>query len=372
MNKALQIVNDRTGAIAVNGKFTITPVGLLVSGKPSFDDWCKFGHNLQKLERASQWSVGDWANYGEFRWGEKYAQGLDESGLDYGTFANYKWVAGTFGDFSCRHEKLSFEHHYQVSGKCYTPEQRDELLSIAEIKKLTREQFRKYLHEWNRARRIEELPPAPVSIGGVELDTITVCDISNIVLDDDSIDMIFTDPPYHDEYLPLYSKLAILAMKVLKPGAYCMAYIGKMFLPEIIDSMRGAGLEYIWQFIVFHPFSQSRITKHHIFENYRPILVFRKPGETNIREWVQDVVRGTRDKDAHDWQQDEDAPRQYIAAYTLPTEIVLDPFVGGGTTTAVCKAIGRHYIGFDKQEDAVRVSIERTNATKPETNTSQS
>ena len=32
---------------------------------------------------------------------------------------------------------------------------------------------------------------------------------------------------------------------------------------------------------------------------------------------------------------------------TEPGSIVLDPFMGGGTTAAVCAKLGRNYIGFE-------------------------
>lgn len=87
-------------------------------------------------------------------------------------------------------------------------------------------------------------------------------------------------------------------------------------------------------FAVFQPFSTSRIVKHNILRTGDPSLHNKKPGETAVREWAQDVVRGTRYKEFHDWQQDEQAPEQYIAAYTKPGDLVLRPFCGGGTTSA--------------------------------------
>ena len=35
---------------------------------------------------------------------------------------------------------------------------------------------------------------------------------------DNSIDLILTDPPYGEQYLPLYQELAKLAVRVLNPG----------------------------------------------------------------------------------------------------------------------------------------------------------
>lgn len=194
--------------------------------------------------------------------------------------------------------------------------------------------------------------------GELKVNTISLADIYTLHLPSESVDMVFTDPPYHDEYVDLYEQLARVADVALKPGGYLMTYVGKMFLPEIMKHL-SAKLEYVSIYAVFQPFSQARITKHNVFENWRPILVFKKPGKTETKEWAQDVVRGTRDKSHHEWQQDTEAPLQYIAAYTKPGDIVLDPFVGGGTTPWSCKQLGRYYVCFDASEKAVKLSTER-------------
>lgn len=209
-------------------------------------------------------------------------------------------------------------------------------------------------------REIIDTIPVVESEPGPSSNTISRCRIEDLHLPAASVDMIFTDPPYHDEYIELYAKLTDLADHVLKPGGYVMAYVGKMFLPDVIRLM-STKLEYVSIFAVFQPFSKSRIMKHNIFENWRPIIAFKKPGRTETKEWVQDVVRGNRDKDHHDWQQDSEAPMQYIAAYTEPGDIVLDPFCGGGTTPAACKELGRFFLAFDADSEAVKTTIWRLN-----------
>lgn len=201
-----------------------------------------------------------------------------------------------------------------------------------------------------------------------ECGTVEMADVGTLteILAPNTFDMVFSDPPYHDESLDLYEQLAMVAAHALKPGALCLAYAGKMYLPEILESM-SAHLDYHWQFIVFHPFSSARSNSRAVFENYRPILVFRKPGElphASEQPWVQDVVRGRREKDHHDWQQDEDAPRYYIDAYTKPGDLVLDPFTGGGTTAAVCKALGRRFAAYDSDPEAVKLTLARLNEVK--------
>jgi DNA modification methylase len=55
-------------------------------------------------------------------------------------------------------------------------------------------------------------------------------------------------------------------------------------------------------------------------------------------------------------------PRNLILRYTNPGDVVLDPFVGGGTTALESYALGRRFIGYDINEAAIeqtRRKIER-------------
>ena len=49
----------------------------------------------------------------------------------------------------------------------------------------------------------------------------------------------------------------------------------------------------------------------------------------------------------HPTQKPVMALRPPIQAFTKPGEIVLDPFVGSGTTAVAAQSLGRRYIGID-------------------------
>jgi len=209
-----------------------------------------------------------------------------------------------------------------------------------------------------RKESVANAPPAESYRGEYELNHVYVADIRSLKLPEGSIDLVFTDPPYHDEHLDLFGELAKLSAHVLKPGGLCISYVGKMFLPQILGAMDKC-LEYVWTLAITQEGNQSRVWKHHIFENWRPVVIYRKAGDSPVREWIQDIGRGARDKAFHDWQQDVETPRKCIAAYTLPGDVILDPFVGGGTTPYVCQELGRRFLCFDIDEDAIRLTMKR-------------
>lgn len=47
----------------------------------------------------------------------------------------------------------------------------------------------------------------------------------------------------------------------------------------------------------------------------------------------------------------EALPEWFIKLFTQPGDVVLDPFVGSGTTAIVAKKLGRHYIGVDIHQE---------------------
>ncbi len=51
-------------------------------------------------------------------------------------------------------------------------------------------------------------------------------------------------------------------------------------------------------------------------------------------------------------------PRNLILRYSRPGEVVLDPFVGGGTTAVEAKLLGRRCVALDVNPEAVRMTLE--------------
>jgi DNA modification methylase len=52
-------------------------------------------------------------------------------------------------------------------------------------------------------------------------------------------------------------------------------------------------------------------------------------------------------------------PRRAIELFTYKGDVVLDPFMGAGTTAVAAKQTGRHYVGFDADPDYVALAERR-------------
>ena len=82
-------------------------------------------------------------------------------------------------------------------------------------------------------------------------------------------------------------------------------------------------------------------------------------------DWVLPICNGgERLKDdkgdkAHPTQKPESLLHRVLVGSTNPGDVVLDPFFGTGTTGAVAKALGREYIGIEREEAYRKVAEKR-------------
>ena len=71
-------------------------------------------------------------------------------------------------------------------------------------------------------------------------------------------------------------------------------------------------------------------------------------------------------KKAHATQKPEALLYRVLLASTDPGDVVLDPFFGTGTTGAVAKRLGRHWIGIEKEAQYVDLARKRIEGVTPE------
>lgn len=79
----------------------------------------------------------------------------------------------------------------------------------------------------------------------------------------------------------------------------------------------------------------------------------------------EERVKGADGKSLHNTQKPMDLLRRVILASTKQGDVILDPFVGSGTTAAAAKELGRNFIGIDREEAYVAAARERVAAVKP-------
>ncbi len=138
----------------VFSSFKMSKNGLEAVGEPTFDEWLKAGEFLTNANGAVHFWIGYWLNYGEHKFGETYAQAIDETGYSYGTLANDKWVASRV-DQSRRREGLTFSHHQEIAD--LMPEDQEKMLDLAQEHKLNSKGFRNEVRAYKMQLDLPEL-----------------------------------------------------------------------------------------------------------------------------------------------------------------------------------------------------------------------
>jgi len=72
----------------------------------------------------------------------------------------------------------------------------------------------------------------------------------------------------------------------------------------------------------------------------------------------------------HPTQKPEALLHRVLLSSSKPGDVVLDPFFGTGTTGAVAKRFGRHFIGIEREQSYIDAALERIAAVEPAAETS--
>jgi hypothetical protein len=157
-------MNTVTGLQEIDAKFTMSRCGIEFHGDLSFEEWESIGEKLGDAERSIGFMIGDWINYGESRYGEKYNDAIACTGLEYQTLMNYAWVARKV-EISARAENLTFRHHQAVA-KLKDPEEQKHWLEMAEKHALSYRRLQKSIN-FGRIATEKEVEGDPADRGYV-------------------------------------------------------------------------------------------------------------------------------------------------------------------------------------------------------------
>ena len=111
-------------------------------------------------------------------------------------------------------------------------------------------------------------------------------------------------------------------------------------------------------------------------DEFEHLLIFWKPGITVVNrerldagEWAEWGSRGVwhipsvRSNKTHESQFPLELPRRLIKLLTESDDLVLDCFVGSGTTALAAIRLGRQFMGFDLSWESVQLAERRINQT---------
>lgn len=182
--------------------------------------------------------------------------------------------------------------------------------------------------------------------------------VNRLPFADNSIQLIFSDPPYLRQFLHCYEWLAKESARILRPGGFVLAMCGGSYINKIFRFFDDADLDFYWKYengmtggnagVVWKHSADGISTKHKpITVRSKSILAYSKGyalSRTGTCGWYEG---NGKDKVYHEWGQDVESARYYIDCFSAEGDLVLDPFLGGGTTFAACRLINRRFVGAD-------------------------
>lgn len=236
-------------------------------------------------------------------------------------------------------------------------------------------------------------------------------------LPDASVDVIFADPPYNlqlngDLHRPDQSKVdavddewdqfesfeaydaftrawLLAARRVLKPngtiwviGSYHnifrvgakMQDLGFWILNDIVwrktnpmPNFRGRRFQNAHETMIWA--SRDDKAKGYTF-NYEAMKAANEDVQMRS-DWLFPICTGNeRLKDdkgdkLHPTQKPEALLARVMLASTKPGDVVLDPFFGSGTTGAVARRLGRHFVGIEREQEYIDAAMQRIADVKP-------
>ena len=230
-----------------------------------------------------------------------------------------------------------------------------------------------------------------------------------------SVDMIFADPPYNlqlggdllrpdgsqvdavDDEWDKFDSLATYdrfthgwlkeAKRILKPGGSIWVIGSYHNIFRVGTALQDQGY-WILNDVVWRKANPMPNFKGTRFTNAHETLIWASMGEKarytfNYRamktlndelqmrsDWLIPMCAGQErlkkgGHKVHPTQKPEALLYRILLACSNPGDVILDPFFGTGTTGAVAKRLGRHYIGIEREDDYIAAAKERIEMALP-------
>lgn len=189
------------------------------------------------------------------------------------------------------------------------------------------------------------------------------CDIADSKIEDNSIDVIITDPPYPRGYLSCWTKLARFAVDKLKIGGILIAISGQSYLPDVYKNMTIEGLDYYWTCCIYTPGVSAELQNKKLRTNWKPLLFYVKGDYKKTFQSTDVYITKYEDTAAsqqyHKWGQSFPLFDNLVKDYSYTTDLICDPYLGSGTCALAALSNKRKFVGIEINKETYNIAKNR-------------
>jgi ParB-like chromosome segregation protein Spo0J len=171
-------------------------------------------------------------------------------------------------------------------------------------------------------------------------------------IEPNSVNLVLTDIPYDEAFLPQIAELGAFASRVLVPGGLFVTYCGTMYLNQVIRSL-DEHLTWGWKAESAWMGDGTIIHPRQVVSKCKPILIYCKGEWTKRGRWQDLSIVTNKQKEWHEHQQPLEEVERLIRYFSQPGDRVVDTCGGGFTAAVGCRKLGRRCIACDSDEAAV-------------------
>lgn len=193
-------------------------------------------------------------------------------------------------------------------------------------------------------------------------------------IDDNSVDHVFTSPPYNRrrndkyafyndtiaDYYAFLLKVVEEARRVARKYVFLNLQINYYNASDVY-ALIGTYRDKIKQMIIWEKSNPLPANGNNVTNAYEIFLVI---GEIPLRSnttYTKNVIHTSvysKMPKEHKAVMHPDVADWFVKQFTKQGEVILDPFMGIGTTAAACVKNGRNFIGFEIVEEYCKMAIQ--------------
>ncbi len=193
------------------------------------------------------------------------------------------------------------------------------------------------------------------------------------LIPDNSVDVVITDPPYglnkkgiqNDTDLSIFYNVLPECNRVLKNNSFFITFFSTKFLPQLF---KDNPFNYFWQVVLYCP--EGSVKSPIGYTKFMSCFVFKK-GNPKIIRWNKDIFVDTPGKMIepdegyiyHPTPKPKHFIKEILKMFSNENDLILDPFIGSGSTAVACLQLNRRFIGFEIEEKYYKIALERVQKT---------